>query len=107
MPTIRPAGREVDVGRDHRSLRWLFLNRRTGRITIAQWPNIWLSVFLVASIVMRIVRPAGTAETVLQWLVRVALMLWALDEVLRGVNPFRRLLGLAVLVATVVEIASH
>jgi len=35
---------------------------------------------------------------------RVALVLWAGDEIIRGVNPFRRLLGAAVLVAVLVNI---
>jgi len=85
----------------------MFLNRRTGRITVAQWPNISLSAFLAASIATRIAHPAGTAGTVLRAATIAALAVWAIDEMIRGVNPFRRLLGLAILAATVAGIAPH
>jgi hypothetical protein len=32
----------------------------------------------------------------------VALLWWSIDEIVRGVNPFRRILGAVVLVAVVV-----
>jgi hypothetical protein len=104
MTAIKAAEREAGgIGR--RTARWLFLNRRTGQITIAQWPNVSLSVFLVATIVMRIFHPAGITEAALRWLALVGLSVWGLDEVVRGVNPFRRGLGLAVLVAMVIGLA--
>jgi len=42
--------------------------------------------------------PWGRARYVLVVIASAALALWAGDEVLRGVNPFRRILGVAVLV---------
>ena len=63
---------------------------------IAQWPNapLWIYIASVAAgwvlsgDVARAVAAVGT----------VALVTWALLEVFRGVNPFRRALGAAVLV---------
>jgi hypothetical protein len=83
---------------------WLFRDRRTGRITIAQVPNAPLIVFLVATGVRWVVHPSGTGGTVVRVTGAVALVVWAGDEVLRGVNPWRRLLGGVVLAVTVVGI---
>lgn len=74
---------------------WWFRDRRTGRITIAQLPNVPLWIF-VATVVLRAFVTSGTPRTLLDGIAGVALGWWALDEVLRGVNPWRRLLGLAV-----------
>jgi hypothetical protein len=74
---------------------WLFRNRQTGEITVAQFPNAELWVFIV-TVVLRWVVPTGTAlRTVVDGVGVAALAWWALDELLRGVNPWRRLLGLA------------
>jgi hypothetical protein len=89
-------------GSVRRAFRWMFVNRRNGRVTIAQWPNIALSVFLAVSVVARLAHPAGEAGRLTRVLAVGALLVWALDEVLRGVNPFRRVLGVAVVVVTVV-----
>jgi hypothetical protein len=87
-----------------RSLRWLFLNPRTGRITVVQWPNISLSLFIVVSIVLHAVHPTGGAEIFGRVLADLAIFFWAIDELLRGVNHFRRALGLAILITTVVTL---
>jgi hypothetical protein len=77
---------------------WLFRNRRTGRITVAQFPNLALWLFL-ATVVVRAIVPTGTAaRTAVDWAGLATLAWWALDEVVRGVNPWRRLLGLGVCV---------
>jgi Na+/citrate or Na+/malate symporter len=83
----------------------MFASRRTGRITITQWPNIPLWLFIVVAVVTRISHPSGSAATLARTVAVVALLVWALDEVLRGVNPFRRALGLAVVVVTLVGLA--
>lgn len=75
----------------------MFRSRTTGRITLAQLPNWLLAVWLLASAVMWLGHPQGWVHAVLVVLASAALALWAGDEVLRGVNPFRRLLGLAIL----------
>jgi hypothetical protein len=105
MPGKVGRARSSSVG--GRAIRWLFVSRSTGRITVAQWPNVPLWLFFVFSAVSRILHPSGGAATLLRVAVVAALVVWALDEVVRGVNPFRRLLGLAVLVATVANVALH
>jgi hypothetical protein len=76
----------------------MFVNRRTGGITVAQWPNVALSFFIALSIASRF--PKGTPATTLRVLSVVAIITWAADELIRGVNPFRRILGLVSLLAT-------
>ena len=90
-----------------RAFDWLFFDRRTGGYTVAQWPNVALWVFLAATVAVRTLHPAGTVGTVLRVVEDGSLLVWAADELLRGVNPFRRLLGLVVLAATVVGLIRH
>ena len=71
---------------------WLFRNRATGRITIVQVPNVWLTLFLACRL-----GEAVFSSTVLHWGGTVALAFWAMGELISGVNPFRRLLGVSVL----------
>jgi hypothetical protein len=78
-------------------VNWLFRNRQTGEITIAQRPNAALIVFLVATIVKLIFSPAGGIGTTVTVVAQGALAVWALDEIVRGVNPFRRIFGGVVL----------
>jgi hypothetical protein len=73
---------------------WMFRSRQTGQITIAQFPNLALWVFLVTVVVRWVVVPRGDFHTTIDAVAVAALAAWAVDEVLRGVNPWRRLLGL-------------
>ena len=82
-------------------LSWMFRSRRTGRISLAQLPNWQLVVWFLASAVIRLGNPQGWGRDVLAVIASAALALWAADEVLRGVNPFRRILGGAVLAGLV------
>jgi len=84
---------------------WLFRNRQTNEITIAQFPNVALWTFLV-TVVLRWFVPAGAVRTGISWIGVVALSWWAVDELLRGVNPWRRLLGLGGCVFAVVRVLS-
>ncbi|MGH9038477.1 MAG: hypothetical protein ACRD0O_22195 [Acidimicrobiia bacterium] len=86
---------------------WLFRNRRTGRITIAQFPNVPLWVFLVASILRRLLDPTGSLDTALQVIATGGLIWWAADELLRGVNPWRRLLGAGVLAGQLLNLVTR
>jgi hypothetical protein len=92
---------EPDSGVVRRAGRWLFVNRRTGRVTVAQWPNTSLTIFIAVSVGLRVLRPSGGTERALRVAADVAIVVWAVDEVIRGVNPFRRALGLAVIGVTV------
>ena len=78
---------------------WLFRDRSTGRLVIGQRPNLPLLLWLVCVVVRWLVHPAAPRSTVLDVVGTTALAIWAGDEVVRGVNPWRRLLGAGVLVA--------
>jgi hypothetical protein len=82
---------------------WLFRNRRTGGLTIAQVPNVPLWVFLGAVLVRAVVDPNGGLRTALDTVAGVALAGWAIDEIVRGVNPWRRILGAGVLVLAAIS----
>jgi hypothetical protein len=84
-----------------RTIDWLFRNRKTKRITIAQFPNAALGVFLAASLLGRLVH----GNHGLSVLATGALIWWAADELIRGVNPWRRLLGGAVLAGQMMSLA--
>ena len=80
-----------------RFLQWFFRNRETGAITIAQAPNLVLWIVIVGSVLIRAWRPAGNLGVALEIVVKAGIFVWASDEILRGVNPWRRCLGAAVL----------
>jgi hypothetical protein len=74
---------------------WWFRDRRTGRIVVGQFPNIPLWIF-IATVGLRWIVTTGSARTVVDGIALVALAWWAIDEAVRGVNPWRRVLGLGV-----------
>jgi len=74
---------------------WLFRDPQTDKIVIGQFPNLPLIVWLAATLLAALT--TGTASDVFRYLATLALVVWAGDEVLRGVNPFRRILGATVL----------
>ena len=86
---------------------WLFRNRQTGEITVAQLPNAPLIVFVVAVAVRWIFHRSGTAGTIVSVVAAVALIVWAGDEIVRGVNPWRRILGSGVLAFAIVGALLH
>jgi hypothetical protein len=79
-------------------LLWFFRNRETGAITIAQAPNLVLWIVIVAGVLLWIWPSTGTASVALTVAFKGGLLVWAADEVVRGVNPWRRCLGTAVAV---------
>jgi hypothetical protein len=76
-------------------LRWFFEDQNTGKIVIAQFPNVWLVAFLLAWAVEAVTHPNGTIGFVIIIAKAASLTIWAIDEILRGVNPWRRCLGTA------------
>ena len=96
-----PHASEAPVPGAAAAFDWWFRSRRTGRIVIAQMPNVALGIVLVAAVGRRAIHPAGTASTTLAVVATIALAWWAGDEILRGVNPWRRTLGIVVLAAVV------
>jgi hypothetical protein len=81
---------------------WLFRDRATGKLVIAQRPNVLLTLWLACLVIGWLVHPTGRWSTVVSTVGTVALVIWAGDEVARGVNPWRRILGAGVLVAVLV-----
>lgn len=74
---------------------WFFRDPASGRIVVGQWPNLPLWLFALA----RLVQGVSTGETA-RWAAIAAslsLAIWAGDELVRGVNPWRRCLGVGVL----------
>jgi hypothetical protein len=80
-----------------RFLQWFFRNRKTGELTIAQAPNLVLWVVIAAGVLLWVWPWPGTPAVVLEIVFKGSLLVWAADELLRGVNPWRRCLGVAVL----------
>jgi hypothetical protein len=78
-------------------LQWFLRSRETGEITIAQAPNLALWVVIVAGVLRWVWRLPGTAAVALDVGFKGGLIVWSLDEIFRGVNPWRRCLGGAVL----------
>ncbi len=84
------------------ALRWCFEDRTTGRITIAQFPN-WPLFAIAATWVVRWVSSDGSVVTDIATVVATGLWLyWGADELIRGVNPWRRLLGAGAIVWQVI-----
>lgn len=69
---------------------------------VAQWPNLPLWLWIAVRLLRIGFDPAGGVGTALAVVGSVALLWWAADEVLRGVNPWRRILGTVVGLATFV-----
>ena len=77
------------------SLRWWFENRETGDITIAQFPNWPLWGIGISLLVAAGTEPGSTLEQAALWARTGLWFYWGADELLRGVNPWRRALGSA------------
>lgn len=88
-----------------RAAAWMFRDRSTGKIVVAQRPNPPLTVWLVCLVVGWLTSLRGGWGTSLSVVGTVALVIWASDEVLRGVNPWRRLLGASVLIALTISLS--
>ena len=78
-------------------LRWCFEDRTNGRLVVVQWPNLPMWIFLVGLATQLVLNPAGKLGTAVLVVTAVGLTWWAVDEVIRGCNPWRRALGVAVL----------
>jgi hypothetical protein len=80
-----------------RFFRWFFKNRETDAITIAQAPNLSLWIVIVAGALIWAWHPPDRVGVILEITFKGALFAWAFEEIVRGVNPWRRCLGVAVL----------
>jgi hypothetical protein len=85
-----------EIAMMRRFLYWFFRNRETGEVTIAQAPNLVLWVAIAAGVLLWVWPPPGNPGVALEVVFKGSLFVWAVDEVFRGVNPWRRCLGAAV-----------
>jgi hypothetical protein len=72
-----------------------FFKDRSGRLVLWQAPNPAIWVFLAVAVLRR--TPYDGRDSELRWIGAGALIVWGLDELIRGASPFRRLLGAIVL----------
>ena len=79
----------------------MFRSRETGKVVVIQPLNISLGIFFVAAAIRRFADLEGTARTAVEVVAFASLMWWSVDEILRGVNPFRRILGAVVAIVTI------
>jgi hypothetical protein len=83
---------------------WAFRDRRTGRIVVAQWPNLPLVVWMGATAARAAFDLGGTSGTLVRGVGTAALGWWAVAEIGWGVNPWRRFLGTMVLTGSVASL---
>lgn len=79
-----------------------FWRDKHGRDVIWQRPNIFLATWFLATAITWFI-PFGTTERVLGIISFVAIVIWAWLEITKGVNNFRRTIGVLVLVMAVIN----
>ncbi len=87
-----------------RAFDWLFRDRQTNRIVLGQFPNPSLFIAMGLFAARWLASVAGTSDGLAQaldWAFTVVILWWAGRELLQGVNPFRRILGVAVIVVVI------
>jgi hypothetical protein len=89
--------------RDRRSVWDKLWKDRAGNVVIWQMPNVPLIAWVVLTVVS-LVLDTGTAADVASWLADVALIIWSLLEIFKGVDYFRRALGLLVLAFSIMSV---
>jgi len=80
------------MSRRRERIDWMFRSRETGRITIGQPANLEQRIFSGATLV-GVLLPPSKLRTGVGVVAVLALLVWATDEIARGVNPFRRIMG--------------
>jgi hypothetical protein len=95
--TIDPPGPHLT------SASWWFRSS-DGRLTLWQAPNPALLVWL-AAVALGLLDLSPARDAQVGGVRHGALLVWALDEVVRGASPFRRVLGAVVLVGQLVSLA--
>ena len=71
---------------------WMFRSRDTGRIVLGQSPNLAQKIFTSTTLV-GVLLPHSRVRTSAGSVAVLSLAVWGVDELVRGVNPFRRILG--------------
>lgn len=78
------------------SARWWVEDRR-GRLGLVSWPNPALTVWLISLVVGWTDVLTREDGATLAMVGKGALVVWGLDELVRGASPVRRILGALVL----------
>lgn len=76
---------------------------KDGDVVIAQWPNVWLIIWVILEVISLFVS-SHLIEEVTWWAATAALAIWSLLEIFQGVNYFRRALGVCIAALTIVTI---
>jgi hypothetical protein len=71
---------------------------------VAQFPNLALGIFLATLALRPVVAGSARARPAVGAIGSLALGWWAADEIARGVNPWRRALGLGVGISLVLSL---
>lgn len=79
-----------------------FFEDKNGHIVLFQMPNAPLITWLVARILQWPLK--GRAEFVVWLIGTIAIVIWALLELVKGVTYFRRTLGAVVLVLAILSV---
>jgi len=79
-----------------------FFQNKNGQVVLGQWPSPLLWGWLIARVLTRLL-PEGNLATWCGHFGTALLLVWALLELTSGVNLFRKLLGLLVLVLIVLN----
>lgn len=85
------------------SFSWWFRSS-DGRLTLWQPPNPALCVWL-ATLLLGMLDLSAAHATAVDGVRHGSLLVWALDELVRGTTPFRRVLGAVVFVAQLASLA--
>lgn len=73
-----------------------FWNDKHGNFVVWQRPNIFLWTWIV-SVVVSVLMDTNAVERFVTLVGEIAIFIWAVLELTRGVNGFRKLLGFCVL----------
>ncbi len=76
-------------------LDWYFRDPRSGRVVLGQRPNLPIILWGATLVARQLAEDGSDVERLLDWTSLAFLGWWAIDELVRGVDPFRRTLGLA------------
>lgn len=83
---------------EHQDLWDKFWKDDKGNYVIWQWPNKFLIAWAILTLISLFIN--GTISTIVWWLALIDLAIWAGLEIWKGVNYFRRVLGVVVLIMT-------
>lgn len=93
------------MARGERSLWDRIWRDRNGKVVIWQTPNAWLIGWAVLTTISLFL--SGANSDIFSVLGEVSLIIWALLEMAKGVNYFRRFLGLLGLAAAIAIILNN